>query len=200
MLNQDMYLEPNAVEEMVRFMESHRKCGIGTPLQLSGKVPGYVVHAGCLEAFPTGQHQHGWLSEFTKDEPVFWGNGACMILRKEMIREIGLFDSNYVLVGSDSDYCFTARSRGWQVWRIAGARGIHEGGVTGRIVGKEIEILKLKDMTYFAKKWLTGQLYKQLSCEGRHYTPEMIDEMMARIRAAKTKLEGSEAMEVGQAQ
>ena len=191
MLNQDMYLEPDAVEQMLRFMDAHPKCGIAAPLQLSAKIPDYGVHAGCCEAFPNGQHRHGPRSQFTEDEHVFWVNGACMILRKEMIREIGLLDRNFILVGSDSDYCFTARVRGWQVWTSAAARGIHEGGVTGKIVDNKLEILKLKDMTYFANKWLTGELYKRLSCEGKQYTPEMVTEMLARIKSATAALESA---------
>jgi tetratricopeptide (TPR) repeat protein/GT2 family glycosyltransferase len=190
-LNQDMYLEPDAVEEMVRFMESHPKCGIGTPLQLSSKNPGYVVHAGCFEAFPTGQHQHGWLSEFTNDEQVFWGNGACMILRKEMIQEIGLLDRNFVLVDSDTDYCFTAKARGWQVWRAASARGIHEGGASGVLADLEFEKLKINDVLYFAKKWLTGGLYKELSYEGKNLTPEVVARLIAEYVTVKTELENS---------
>ena len=188
-LNQDMYLESEAVEEMVRFMDSHPKCGIGAPLQLSSTDPDYVIWAGGYEAFPLGKHQHGRLSEFTKDDSVFWANGACMILRKEMIEEIGLLDETFVLVGSDSDYCFTARSRGWQVWRIVGARGIHEHGVSRAEADDETEILKLKDNLYFGRKWLTSQLYKELAYEGRHYTPEMIDGIMAQLASDKTEFE-----------
>ena len=36
-LNQDMYLEAGAVEEMVKFMVGTPDCGIGMPLQLSSK-------------------------------------------------------------------------------------------------------------------------------------------------------------------
>jgi len=173
----------------VKFMDSHPKCGIGAPLQLSSTDPDYVIWAGGYEAFPVGKHQHGRLSEFTKDESVFWANGACMILRKEMIEQIGLLDENLVLVGSDSDYCFTARSRGWQVWRIAAARGIHEHGVSRAKTDDETERFKLKDSLYFARKWLTGQLYKELAYEARHYAPEMIDGMTAQLLRAKTELE-----------
>lgn len=42
------------------------------------------------------------------------------------------------LLGSDSDYCFTDRSRGWKVLRIAGARGIHEYGASG--VSENVDI------------------------------------------------------------
>jgi tetratricopeptide (TPR) repeat protein len=179
LLNQDMYLEPNAIEEMMKFMDSHPQCGIGTPLQLHSENPDYVVYAGGLDAFPFGRHQQGPLSEFTKDEQLFWGNGACMILRKEMILEIGLLDENLVFIGSDSDYCFTARSRGWQVWRIANARGVHEHGASGAVPDVEMDLLKLKDMLYFSKKWLTGRIYKELSYEGKNCTPEVIDTINA---------------------
>ena len=184
LLNQDMYLEPNAVEEMLRFMDSHPQCGIGTPLQLHSENPDYVVYAGCLEAFPFGRHQQGPIIEFKEDAPLFWGNGACMILRAQMIQEIGLLDKNLVFIGSDSDYCFTARARGWQVWRIASAWGIHEHGASGAVADAEIDLLKINDMLYFGRKWLTGGLFRELSAEGENCTPEAVETIMSQLAQA----------------
>jgi tetratricopeptide (TPR) repeat protein/GT2 family glycosyltransferase len=188
-LNQDMYLESSAVEIMITFMNSHPECGIGAPLQLHVEDPDYVICGGSSEAFPFGKHQHGRLSEFNKDKQIPWCNGACMMLRKKMVQEIGLLDENFVFIGSDSDYCFTARSRGWQIWRIVGARGIHEHGASGVSGNRDIEILKIKDMTYFGKKWLTGELYKEMAYEGNNYTPEIIARFMNQLEDAKSKLE-----------
>lgn len=188
-LNQDMYLEPTAVAEMAAFMDSHPDCGIGAPLQLHGPNPDYVIFAGGREAFPMGKHQHGPLREFTQDQQILWANGACMILRKEMIQEIGLLDENYVFIGSDSDYSFTARLRGWQVWRIARARGIHEHGASGKLGDSKIELLKVKDMIYFGRKWLTGEMYQELSHEGARLTPEIIAGIMGELWQTKTELE-----------
>jgi len=188
-LNQDMYMEPSAVEIMTAFMNSHPECGIGAPLQLNAEDTDYVICGGSYEAFPLGKHQHGRLSEFTEDEQILWCNGACMILRKEMVQEIGLMDENFVFIGSDSDYCFTARSRGWQIWRIAGARGIHEHGASGVSGNMDIEILKIKDMIHFGRKWLNGELYKEMAYEGKNYTPEIIDNIMNQLRDAKSRLE-----------
>ena len=188
-LNQDMYLEPAAVEEMAVFMDSHPDCGIGAPLQLHGQNPDYVIFAGGCEAFPMGKHQHGQLREFTQDKQILWANGACMILRKEMIQEIGLLDENYIFIGSDSDYSFTARSRGWQVWRIARARGIHEHGASGKLGDPNIELLKIKDMIYFTRKWLTSDVYREISHEGATLTPEIIAGTMSELRRTKIELE-----------
>ncbi len=188
-LNQDIYLEPTAVEEMVGFMDSHPDCGIGAPLQLYGQNPEYVIFAEGCEAFPMGKHQHGPLREFTEDKQILWANGAGMILRKEMILEIGLLDENYVFIGSDSDYSFAARLRGWQVWRIARARGIHEHGASGKLCDPSIELLKIKDMIYFGKKWLTGDIYRELSHDGTKLAPEVVRGIMDGLRQTRTELE-----------
>jgi tetratricopeptide (TPR) repeat protein/GT2 family glycosyltransferase len=188
-LNQDMYLEPSAVEKMEAFMDSHPECGICAPLQLYDKNPDYVIFAGGNEAFPAGKHQHGQLSEFTEDEQIFWCNGACMMLRKTLIQEIGLLDENFTFIGSDSDYCFTARARGWQIWRIAGARGIHDCGASGSSDDVNTEILKINDMLYFAKKWLTGRLYEEVAYEGNNLPPETVKNIVTDLEHTQSELE-----------
>jgi len=195
-LNQDMYLEPSAVEKMIAFMDLHPDCGIGAPLQLYSKKPDYVIFAGGYEAFPEGKHQHGQLFELNEDEEILWCNGACMIFRKEMIQEIGLLDENFVFIGSDSDYCFTARSRGWQVWRIAGARGIHECGASGSSTDASTEILKIKDMIHFGKKWLTGELYAEMAYKGKNSTSKTTDNVMAQLNEIKSELESRQIDEI----
>lgn len=190
-LNQDMYLGCTAVENMIAFMDSHPKCGIGVPLQIDGNNPEYVNCAGGLNAFSFGNHINGPLSKFAEDEQIPWGNGACMIFRKEMVQDIGLLDENYVLIGSGSDYCFTARSRGWQVWRISTAKGVHECSTSGVLTNPHIERLKITDMIYFGQKWLSGDLYKQLACDGEDFTTEKIEEIMPKLKEAKIDLEKS---------
>jgi GT2 family glycosyltransferase len=186
-LNQDMYLAPDAVETMVRFMEAHPACGIGAPLHLDGHNPERVIWAGGCEAFPAGRHQVGRLADFQQDAEILWANGACMMLREAMIREIGLMDQNLVFIGSDSDYCFTARSRGWQVWRIAAARGIHEHGASGKISNLEIEELKLRDLLRFGRKWLTGEAYRELAHPGDP-SPQQAAEIMSRVEETRALL------------
>ncbi len=176
-LNQDMYLFPEAVEVLCQFMEQHPRCGIAVPLQLHHQYPDYVICAGGLQAVPVGQHIQGPLSEFGEDRELVWGNGACMLLRKKMVQDIGLLDGNFKFIGSDSDYCFTARSRGWQVWCVAKAKGIHEVGQSAQRSDEGLEQVKWQDMRYFVKKWLSGRLYQQLAFEGEAWSAEKVAEM-----------------------
>ena len=185
LLNQDMYLEPTAVSEMVNFMNRNPACGIGAPLQIHPQKPDYVIWAGGFEAFPLGKHLHGPAHRFKSDAAVHWANGACMILRRQMVEEIGLLDKNLVFIGSDSDYSFTARSRGWEVWRIANSRGVHDHGASGKSGNPIIEMLKLKDTIYFCRKWLTGELYRKMAFEGRDLPSEKVTELMQQLEKAK---------------
>jgi GT2 family glycosyltransferase len=184
-----MYLDYIALEKMVSFMDSNPSCGIGVPLQLDCKNPNYVIFAGGKEAFPSGKHQHGLLSIFNVNEQILWGNGACMLLRKKMILEIGLLDENYLFIGSDSDYCFTARSRGWQVWRIVEAKGVHECGASGDYSDINIELLKIRDMLYFANKWVTGGLYRELAFDVNNLTIEKINNVFNDLKQTEKELE-----------
>jgi tetratricopeptide (TPR) repeat protein len=187
-LNQDMYLEPNAVEEIVKFMDSTPQCGIGSPLEhLSSQAEGEALGGG-LEAFPLGIHQSGSISDLAKPEQIFWANGSCMIFRKAMIREIGLLDENFIFICSDSDYCFTARTRGWEVWRIGTAHGLHEHGASGATTNLEIELLKINDLLYFARKWLTGNLYKQVAYKGAECTGTQVQEEVNKFRQARSRI------------
>ena len=186
-LNQDMYLAPDAVEQMVAFMDAHPRCGIGAPLQIDAEDPETVIWAGGFEAFPAGRHQTGRLADFEQDEPILWANGACMMLRKRMVRQIGLLDPAMAFIGSDSDYSFTARSRGWEVWRIASARGVHEHGASGKVSDLAIEAVKLDDLIHFGSKWLTGGFYQDLAHE-RDPSPEEAETILAQARQTRELL------------
>lgn len=189
-LNQDMYLENDAVKEMVKFMDHTPDCGIGMPLQLSVENPNFVIFAGGVQAFPIGTVAVGPVDTFKENRQIRWGSGACLILRKSMIQEIGFLDENMKLVGSDSDFCFTARSRGWQIWNIIKARGVHEGGVSVECYGSiELNLIKANDMDYYARKWLTGELYRQLTHPLVDCRKETVDGQLSYIREVRAKLE-----------
>ncbi len=86
-----------------------------------------------------------------------------MLLRKSMIQEIGVLDGNYTFIASDSDYSFTARARGWEIWLVSQSAVVHECGASSCCSNPEIERLKLQDIIYFGRKWIAGDLYRHLA-------------------------------------
>lgn len=165
-LNQDCYLRPEATEKMIVFMDAHPKCAIAGIKQISSTNPDEIIHGGTLECFPAGRHKGGLVSrgDCGVSEQVPWVNGACMIVRLEAIFEFGLMDESMKMFCSDADWSYTARARGWECWYIAEAECVHEQGAS-KSRDDAMQKLFEADSIYFRDKWMTGELYKDLSLE-----------------------------------
>jgi len=163
-LNQDAYLAPNAIYLLADFLDRNPQSAIAAPLQLTSE--GLVSWGGSLRAFPFGQHRKDPLESYDRPTETYWANGAALMLRTEVVRDVGLWDRNFRFICSDTDFSFSARARGWKVHVVPGARCEHSVTSSTRGANLEIELIKLMDMIYFARKWASGALYRELSFEG----------------------------------
>jgi GT2 family glycosyltransferase len=163
-LNQDVYLHPDGIEKLTAFMRSHPRCAISGVKQFDDKDPDIVQHGGCGAAYPYGAHIRGRKSngDCSVSLPMPWVNGAIMVARLEAVTEFGLMDQNMFLIGSDSDWCYTARLRGWEVWYCAEVEVIHEGGVTCGLPVPELQPGFARDMTYWRDKWVGTKVFERL--------------------------------------
>ncbi|MEM8561228.1 MAG: glycosyltransferase family 2 protein [Pseudomonadota bacterium] len=59
---------------------------------------------------------------------IEWASFACILLRREMIEQVGPMDEGYFLYYEDEDYCWQARKAGWGVVHEPKARVIHYRG------------------------------------------------------------------------
>jgi len=182
-LNQDAYVQKETINFLVKIMDADENCGITCPIQISEK-DNSIYWGGGLDAFPFGIHQGGPLSAYTRDFDTYWANGACMLLRVKMIREIGFLDRNMRFICSDADYSFTARSRGWKVKVAHQAHVYHSAGSSGSAASTFINKIKNQDAIYFAKKWLSGDLYRSLSYEGEKLTRMKIQTAIQKLESA----------------
>jgi O-antigen biosynthesis protein len=163
-LNQDCYVRPDCIKNLERFMDAHLGCAIAGVKQVHSNDEDLIIHGGCTKAYPAGVHITGRKSkgDCAVSKQVPWVNGACMMIRMAAIDDIGLFDRNMKMIGSDSDICLTARSRGWEVWYCAEADAVHECGVTSHTPSPEMQEIFKADMAYWHDKWVGGDLYKRL--------------------------------------
>jgi len=71
-----------------------------------------------------------WYSEnkLEKAIPVDFITGACFLIRRETIDEVGLLDENFFMYLEDADWCFRIRQRGWKMYICPEAKIIHYGG------------------------------------------------------------------------
>lgn len=179
-LNQDAYVQQQTIVELVRCMEDNPACGISCPIQYEEDNLS-VYWGGSYAAFPFGRHQCDPLTSYNKNFETYWANGAAMLLRVAMIKEIGLMDKNMRFICSDSDYSFTARSRGWKVMVAHKARIYHSSGASGISADNFINKIKIQDVLYFAKKWLTADIYKSLAFESDQLNQAYINQVIINL-------------------
>jgi GT2 family glycosyltransferase len=140
--NPDAVAEPDAVEALVAFAESHPRCGIAGPQmrwpdgswQPSRRrfptVRGTIVRRTPLrrlrEPYET-QREHYALDE-RPTEPVRadWMLGAFLLMRRAMLDEIGGWDAGFRHYCEDIDLCYRAAGAGWERWFVPDAVVTHE--------------------------------------------------------------------------
>lgn len=67
---------------------------------------------------------------YTRAHPVDWVAGACLLVRRAVLEEIGGLDEGFFLYCEDIDLCKRIWDAGYEVWFVPEATCIHEGGAS----------------------------------------------------------------------
>jgi N-acetylglucosaminyl-diphospho-decaprenol L-rhamnosyltransferase len=147
--NPDTEAREDAVELLIEFAETHPRAGVIGPQLLfpDGRwqpsrrrfptVRGTIVRRTPLRKIlrPETRQLDHYLLENRPTEPVQadWMLAAFLLLRREMLDELGSFDEGFRLYGEDIDLCYRAAKAGWERWYVPQAvvSHVHE-AVTDR--------------------------------------------------------------------
>ncbi len=127
-LNSDTEIDEKCVEFLWRGMEGDQKIGVTTPKILLYDRRDTIDAAG-LTVYPDGLSiGRGRLEpqgKYNQSEEVFFGSGCASLYRKEMLEEIGLFDTDFFAYAEDTDLGWRARLAGWKAYYVPGAVVYH---------------------------------------------------------------------------
>lgn len=126
-LNPDTEVKKNAFAAMQSFMDSNPGIGMaGTSIYYPDSTPQSSVEL----SYPGERYTRGEL----KDLPgrIAWLLGASIIVRSELIKQIGGFSEDYFLYGEDIDLGLTVRKEGWELGFIPEAEIVHWEGQSER--------------------------------------------------------------------
>ncbi|MFQ6672457.1 MAG: glycosyltransferase family 2 protein, partial [Candidatus Tectimicrobiota bacterium] len=62
-----------------------------------------------------------------------WVSAACLLVRRQAIEEVGVFDENFFLYYEDVDLCTRLRRAGWRVYYDPTVTVIHHRGASCRL-------------------------------------------------------------------
>ncbi len=148
LLNSDAFVHEGAISTLVKYMASNPDTGAASCR--------LVYEDGSLQrscySFPTPfteLWQTLWLDKLFPRSPVFgkfrmtywgydtyrdvdWVMGAVMILRREVVEQVGLFDEEYFMYSEEMDLCYRLKQAGWKVSFVPEAKVTHLWGGTSR--------------------------------------------------------------------
>lgn len=141
LLDDDAMLGKETLQILVAVMDRDQKVGIGGPKLL---YPDGQLQYSCrtfptpitvlLRGTPLGHrfpNNHFLRKHLLKDfdhnslKEVDSVLGACMIIRKETVKDLNYLDEGYFFAYEDTDLCLRAWKRGWTVLYIPQAQAIH---------------------------------------------------------------------------
>jgi N-acetylglucosaminyl-diphospho-decaprenol L-rhamnosyltransferase len=149
LLNPDTILPPSALGDMLTFMEKHPQAGVAGPRLV--REDGSLDKA-CRRSFPTPEvaaYRLSGLSRLFPNSPRFGRYnltylspdtttevdsvvGAFMLIRGEVLAQIGPLDEQFFMYAEDLDFCYRANQQGWQVWYNAAVTVLHYKGESSR--------------------------------------------------------------------
>lgn len=143
-LNPDTEVIGAAVQVLLNALESLRDAGIVGPKLLNSDGS---IQTSCIQRFPTIVNQVLDLDYLRTKFPKasLWGtrplfepvsapvpveviSGACLMIRRQIFEQVGLFTAHYFMYAEDVDLCFKAQQAGWKIYYVGQASVIHHGG------------------------------------------------------------------------
>jgi len=147
-LNPDTLILPAVLDHLVKFLDDNHEVGVCGPKVLNrdhtmqkpcrrGESRPWAVltyFSGLAALFPQSKVFGGYLMNYMDEDkihPVAGVSGSCMLIRREVIDQIGYLDERFFAYQEDADFCYRARQVGWQVYYVPTAQIIHFGSLGG---------------------------------------------------------------------
>lgn len=142
-VNPDVQVEPNSLQHLLEGASKYRHVGIfGSKIYFT---PGYEFHkerytpadigkviwyAGGLIDWGNLIASHRGVNEvdrgqFERDIEIDFVTGASMLIRREVLEQVGLLDPKYFLYYEENDLCQRAKRQGWKLMYICQSLAWH---------------------------------------------------------------------------
>jgi GT2 family glycosyltransferase len=172
LLNSDAILTENAVSELFACMENNPGAAMacGQLLNADGSRQNSIASFPSLltlmtnmslleylfpRRFPSKRYSHSGIVE------VDSGIGACLIVRREAMDSVGLFDERYHFFFEETDWAYRMRRAGWRILHVPTAFIYHlQGQSIGRNLRSRIEFYRSRYQ--FFHKWSSGRYYQKV--------------------------------------
>jgi N-acetylglucosaminyl-diphospho-decaprenol L-rhamnosyltransferase len=145
-LNPDAQLARSSLDALVATLESTPRAGVAAPRIVSetGELQWSLrrfprlrsTYAQALFLHLVARHA-AWADEVIRDRDWYeragvqeWASGACLLVRRSLLEQLGGFDERFFIYCEDIDLCYRTRSAGYEVHYVPDAVAVHAGGAS----------------------------------------------------------------------
>lgn len=177
LLNPDTEVLPSTLRALLAFAQTQPKAGIiaprilnpdcslqesAYPLPSLAREVWRLFHLDKLYALGIYRMQDWDVKQPREVESAL---GACLLVRRSVLAQIGLLDEDYFMYSEEIDLCARARKAGWQIWWVPQAQVIHYGGQSTRQVATTMFLTLYEGKVKYFRKHLgrrATRLYKSV--------------------------------------
>lgn len=175
LLNPDTIVHPGALDALVRYLDGQpRVAGVGPRLvNLDGSLQPSIERLPSLfrewwrlfhldHLYPVSRYPSAVLNS-QAPHPVEVLNGACLLLRADIVQPMGLFDEDYFVYSEEIDLCDRLHQAGWELHWLPEAVVTHAiGRSTSQVADSMFIELYRNKIKFFRKRRgpFAGTLYK----------------------------------------
>ncbi|HZE98779.1 MAG TPA: glycosyltransferase [Planctomycetota bacterium] len=167
LLNTDARLQPDTLTILKEYMDAHPDVGMTTaqlfrengkkrhsfaedPSLASAFVNKSLLRLVAPGRFPSKNQEHAEPAEV--DTLI----GACLMVRRALIDQIGPLDEGYFLFFEETDWCLRARRAGWKLVLVPAAKAVHILGLTRQKVRVRARIESARSQFRYFRRNLPG--------------------------------------------
>jgi len=163
LLNPDTQVSEGAVEKLISFMDSHPEVGVAGAqlLNSDGSRQNSIANFPSLATELLNKSFLRWLfpekfpgKEKDYREPIEGDSviGACMMVRRDAIIQVGLLDEDYFLFLEETDWCYRMKKTGWKIYHVPDAEVYHFQGKSAEKEKKRARVEYFRSRYHFFKK------------------------------------------------
>jgi N-acetylglucosaminyl-diphospho-decaprenol L-rhamnosyltransferase len=171
LLNTDAFVASDTLTKTVAYMDAHPDCGI-LGVRLVGRdgelqpscryfpTPWnvFLARTGMARFFPKVRMVDDMSWDHASVRECDWVPGCYLLVRRDVIDQVGLFDPRYFLYSEELDHCFAAKRAGWKVAYFPETEVVHIGGESAKSDseltsgGRQIQVLQIESELLFFRK------------------------------------------------
>ncbi len=142
LLNSDAIVGQQALARLLTFADAHPRAGI-VGVKLVNSDATFQAAANDFPTLASTLAEPWGLMHVLTHNPYYpsypparsersttcdWVGGACLLARRQAIRDVGLLDPSFFMNSEEVDWCYRMRRHGWEVWYTPGVEVVHLGG------------------------------------------------------------------------